>query len=862
MKYFVFIYSLLLVFHAKAEIDHYESVVLPGDQWTYLVPTSQPESSWTDLAFDDQSWVIGASGIGYGDGDDQTEISPTISLYMRTVFTISDLSTIEHVLLDMDYDDSFIAYLNGQEIARSLVSGNPPAFDQTSDQDHEANLYRGLLPERFEINQSLLQAGNNLLAVEIHNRASNSSDMTSIPTLSVGVNTNESLYRAVPDWFIPPAEPINFESSNLPIVIIETDNGQEIPNEPKISGSMQVIFDPENERQYLSDASNSEKLNFDGPIAIEVRGASTSTLEKKQYSLTTYDDEGKVNVSLLGMPEENDWILNGLGFDSSYVRDFFSYDLSRSIGQYAARGRYCEVVLNGDYIGLYVLQEKLKIDDGRINLKKLDVDDNSSDAVTGGYVIKADKTEGQDYAAWTMPNHNGWETAFVLEDPKPDEISDQQRAYIENHFRKVGYETDANDRDPGVGYPSLIDVPTFIDFMLLNELAANVDAYQFSTYFHKDRQGKLRAGPIWDLNLTYGNDLFEWGFNRSVTNIWQFEYENIGPKFWQDLYNDGVFRCYMRKRWNQLRASGQPFSIEKLHARLDSIAAIISEGAERDQNRWPRFTTYDNQISDMKTWLSRRVSWIDDRLPNAQTCEGEEIPNVQITQINYHSPEINGYDDDELEFITVTNLENNEIDLTGFYLGGLGIGYVFPIQTEIEAKGSLTIANDQNAFHQVFGLNAFDEFSRKISNSGQSIKLLNPWGNLVDEVTFTDESPWPEGADGAGSFLELIDDEYENDLPENWKATSLFDMLAPLAVDNHQFLQVYPVPTNDVLHIASKKEIQRVVIIDQQGKTMSIPQRMVSNHHLELQSSQLNTGLYLVIIQLKDEMVIRRVVVN
>ena len=99
----------------------------------------------------------------------------------------------------------------------------------------------------------------------------------------------------------------------------------------------------------------------------------------------------------------------------------------------------------------------------------------------------------------------------------------------------------SNNKNSSVedGYPSVIDIPSFIDFMILNEFSANVDGYQFSTFFHKERNGKLRAGPIWDFNLTYGNDLFFWGYDRSFTYGWQFDDGgNTGAKFWKDLFDD------------------------------------------------------------------------------------------------------------------------------------------------------------------------------------------------------------------------------------------------------------------------------------------------------------------------------------
>jgi hypothetical protein len=153
-----------------------------------------------------------------------------------------------------------------------------------------------------------------------------------------------------------------FTGSNLPIVIT-TDNDPstnlplEIIDEPKILASMKIIKRPDGTRNFISDQNTAEFLNYNGRIGIEIRGSSTQLLPK-QYGLTTLKaDNDSNNVSIFGMPEENDWILNGLGFDPSLVRDYMAYYMSRQLGNYA-RTQFCEVVINGDYKGLYVFQEK------------------------------------------------------------------------------------------------------------------------------------------------------------------------------------------------------------------------------------------------------------------------------------------------------------------------------------------------------------------------------------------------------------------------------------------------------------------------------------------------------------------------
>ena len=150
--------------------------------------------------------------------------------------------------------------------------------------------------------------------------------------------------------------------SNLPIVIIATDGNAPIPDQPRILANMKIIYRGEGARNSVSDQNDPAALNYNGRIEIEIRGSSSQSLPKKQYGLTTLesDNVSNNNVALLGMPKENDWVLNGLAFDASLLRDYISYTLSTSIGQYAPRTRYCEVIINGDYKGLYLLQEKIR----------------------------------------------------------------------------------------------------------------------------------------------------------------------------------------------------------------------------------------------------------------------------------------------------------------------------------------------------------------------------------------------------------------------------------------------------------------------------------------------------------------------
>lgn len=859
------LFLLLVVstfFHQSySQVDHWESAVLQGDSWQYFIPDAQPDINWTQIDFDDANWSTGNSGIGYGDGDDATVIATTLSVYMRHRFEVIALEEIEEVLLDMDFDDGFVAYLNGTEIARSLVSGQVPQYNQAAEDLHEAKLYAGSDPDRFEINGDLLVQGLNVLAVEVHNESLTSSDMTSIPTLSFGINSTDRRYRSVPDWFDEPLEPVGFESSNLPIVIIETVDGQEILDEPKIWATMTIIDNGAGQRNFLTDVNHPESHDFSGNIGIEIRGSSSQVLDKKQYALTTYDDLlEKDNVSLLGLPEENDWILNGLAFDPSLMRDYLSYQLSLKIGQYASRGIYCEMVLNGDYRGVYILQEKLKADDNRININRIDPFDNSGEELTGGYITKSDKTEGGDIAAWTMPNRAGGVTAFIHEHPKPLEVSLPQDGYMENLFRDLADQTRFNNLSLVDGFPSIIDIPSFVDFMLINELASNVDAYQFSTFFHKDRNAKLRAGPVWDFNLTYGNDLFFWGFDRSHTNVWQFDNnDNVGAMFWKDLYDSRTFQCYLSKRWSELSSIGQPLHPEEIHQFMDDIVLSINEARTREQSRWRTLGDYEAHLSTMKQWIVDRVDWMTTQLGTPTACLGEEVPQLVISKINYRPVSQGGFDEKDLEFIEITNNGEETVDLTGIYLGGTGLVHQFEPNTFIPAGSSLFLANESLAFRSVYGFTPYDEFSRSLDNQGEKIQLLNGWGNVIDEVTYSHESPWPPEANGEGEFLEVIDLSGDNNDPSNWQLGEL-DAVLSTAHTIEPHLQIFPNPAVDKVRISSRAMIRSVKLRDVSGRILEHLTTNLREFELSLKPSY--SGVYFLEIETINRKHVRKLVIG
>lgn len=171
----------------NSAVGIYKTLVNRGDNFRYLLPQSTPSSEWTSLDFDDSSWQQGPSGFGYSDRDDATEVpTGTPSVYTRIIFTIDDLALISNLILDIDFDDGFIAHINGVEVARSNMLEEVPSFDSPAISDREATIYQNGSPLRFEIDEfrDLLNSGDNILSIQVHNISTSSSDLSLIPYLS------------------------------------------------------------------------------------------------------------------------------------------------------------------------------------------------------------------------------------------------------------------------------------------------------------------------------------------------------------------------------------------------------------------------------------------------------------------------------------------------------------------------------------------------------------------------------------------------------------------------------------------------------------------------------------------------------
>ena len=435
------------------------------------------------------------------------------------------------------------------------------------------------------------------------------------------------------EYFVIEPELAGF-SSDLPLVILST-LGRNIAQKEKVPVSARII-EPGESRSTLAG-----RAGFTGHGELNVRGRSSLRYPKHSYHFQTEDDARRSSkAALLGLPKESDWVLYAPYPDKTLMRDVLGYELSNQMGRYAARTRYVEVFLNEgggplsrrDYQGVYVFEEKIKRSKHRVDIQKLRPEDAAEPAITGGYIVKKDHTDQGEMAGGFWPSLLGRSDAvklpgfmstrgsfFFYVEPKADTITTPQRSWLRQYINRVEEVVYGNHfADPKTGYAAYLDTGSFIDHHLLVELSKNIDGFRFSTFFYKDRGGKLTMGPIWDWNLTFGNANARDGW---IPEGWYWpQLDNQQYTWFRRLFEDPDFTQHYVDRWGELRTN--QFAVTNLHARVDYWARVLDESQARNFRRWPILgrevspntyvgQTFEDEVDWMKQWIAKRVEWMD-----------------------------------------------------------------------------------------------------------------------------------------------------------------------------------------------------------------------------------------------------------
>jgi hypothetical protein len=426
--------------------------------------------------------------------------------------------------------------------------------------------------------------------------------------------------------------------SNLPIVRFNTKT-RVIQDEPKIPVQME-IFD--NGPGQLNQVSSSPTIST--VAGVEYRG-STSQADfyflpgyvKKPYGIELWTDSTGVKakkMSLVQMPEESDWVLNASYNDRTFMRDFIAQSLAGKIGLLHSNAKFVELIINDEYRGVYILMEKIKQGKNRVPISDLYPTENAGDDVTGGYLLKIDKTSGSPSTTWKSNYTSGISATqkceFQIEYPQYGIITQQQLIYIRDYINNWEQKLMTQDmNDPKASFRDYMDVSSFVNYFILNEATRNVDGYRLSTYLYKDKEslgGKIKMGPAWDFNIAFGN--------ADYLNGWKtdgFVYkamENDGgkndywqvPFWWNKLVQDASFRKALATRWKEVRATF--LNTNSINATIDSAQVALKDPLTRNFQKfplmgkkiWPNYyvgATLSDEVSWLRNWIQGRLVWLD-----------------------------------------------------------------------------------------------------------------------------------------------------------------------------------------------------------------------------------------------------------
>lgn len=489
-------------------------LVPAGSTWRYLDTGMTPPADWTSLAFDDTAWPEGPAPLGYGDtqatvvswGEDAAD--KHVTTWFRHTFSVPDPAAWPVLTVGLARDDGGAVYLNGVEILRS----NLPDGALTADTLAPVAVSGGEETAFWTaaVDPALLRAGENVLAVEVHQSGPSSSDLT------------------LDLW-----------------------------------------------------------LGREGE---------------------------EVNRDFFGMGGEDDWILNGAYVDRSLIRNKLCFDLFQDFAvdglapteRYAAESVLCDLTYNGQPYGIYLLSEKPERDDDRVVLQE-------DPAAAGGSFLVKNHDDGAGFMEATGV-YGQWNLLY----PDPAEVGPEAQAAIQARLQAWGDAVlSEHPGNPVDGMWTTMDLDSAVDFVLLEELSKNNDAYFLSIHLWQDVGGKLRFLP-WDMDLSFGYPYYDCGWEGWVASR---------PSMISAFSGDAAFKARMRERWDQLRAG--PLAEDAILARIRTYREVMGDAVYENFEVWPfeeitfewggtswlcPVESYDAEYERIQAWISGRLAWMDANL--------------------------------------------------------------------------------------------------------------------------------------------------------------------------------------------------------------------------------------------------------
>ena len=505
-------------------------------------------------------------------------------LEIAYTFNKRNISSLKSGLLQIDNSAFFQLFINDKLV---LERKNESYFQDTLiASKRDSFFYSDSIPANYFFNKFVLKksvsSGKNTILLKF---------LT--PKYYKLKHSQTQLFLSANNKNYPSKSPIKkLRPSTLPWISINLKEG--IKDEPKSPAKI-----------IIKDGGKVVREN----IQIEIRGNTSQSFQKKSFSFNIYSDDGNLKkVGLLNLPEHEHWVLYGPYADKSLMRNVLAYSLWEQMGYYSPKTKFCELSINGFYQGVYVLCEKVRVDSVRLNLED-------------GCLIKIDRPKGEFFTS-TISHNSVPKTVFEIRYPVIGEISTSQKNQIQS-FVHLFEESLFLSNETSLAVFEIIDMSSFIDYLIINEFCKNIDAYRLSTYFQITADNKIKMGPIWDFNFSFGLTNYLDGYKPSG-----FVYGKMDevPFWWEKLTKNSFFKSALTKRWRQLR--GSTLSDEVILEMVEDFAGELEIAQENNFDKWsllgqkevwPNYyigNSHREEVEYLKIWISNRAKWLDEKWKN------------------------------------------------------------------------------------------------------------------------------------------------------------------------------------------------------------------------------------------------------
>lgn len=597
----VFFLIALLLSNCSDEGNHWEMVAEFQSSGQFIVLDSATKIDWIKQISVDTPWLPSSLA-------DTTKINSNQILIASLTFNYSITDSLFAALFKSHHDVAFEAYLNGVLIASRQKNQYVPPFYNPLNNDPKTYIYSYYRPKSFILNtgeiEPLLITGTNFLHVVISGEKVRLKYLTDF-SFCLGVRGGKTLFSSKRPHLKHDGV---YKAGNLPVIKIET-NDQSIVDEPKVKAQLTV----------LHNSINGVELQ-EFKIGIELRGHAAQQIMKKSFGFSIKQLNDSI-THLLGLPIAKKWVLYGPYLDKTLLRNAFAYSIYNRMGHYSPQFRFCELFINDDYQGIYMLCDKIEFGPNRIPGEPADGKDSTLTGLNGDFLLEIDRGKKNGWYS-SHKSSFGMTLSYEYEDPVLKELNPIQQKFLKafvDSFETTVFQEKSNKTS--TAYLKFINPNTFYDYIILNELARNIDAYRLSTFLIKrgvGRGGKLQAGPVWDYNLGFGISKDLEGYNPKG-----FVYVNDSniPFWWSALLENENFSFGLKSRYSELRNSTLQY--DSLMLLWDELENGITPCLNNNFTKWPvlnkndfwpnHYTgkNYNDECDYLKSWLKQRIDWLD-----------------------------------------------------------------------------------------------------------------------------------------------------------------------------------------------------------------------------------------------------------